>query len=218
MRIRFHAALLLTVGVLGLVDARSVSAQPASVLSPAFAGVTFAAVNGGAPATPRLSPITLTLALPEDAGAQTPRPVAFEYSDAYRLRAKIHRYASFATLPLFALEGWAGSSLYNDPTEAKKTTHLVLAGTIAALFAVNSVTGVWNLIESRKDPNGRTRRRLHGILMLAADAGFVATAMTAPESEHGESGEGGSRSTHRAIAFTSIGLATASYLIMLFER
>src|SRR5215218_5531814 len=30
-----------------------------------------------------------------------PKP-AFEYSDAYRTRAKIHKVASFATLPLFA--------------------------------------------------------------------------------------------------------------------
>jgi len=50
--------------------------------------------------------------------------------------------------------------------------------------------------------------------MLSADAGFLATAALGPESEHGEIE--GSRSTHRAVAFTSIGLASAGYLIMLF--
>jgi hypothetical protein len=87
---------------------------------------------------------------------------------------------------------------------------------------VNSVTGVWNLLEARKDPHKSTRRTVHSILMLVADAGFVATGLTAPEgeeSEHGfevESG-GGSRSTHRAIAFTSMGIATVAYLIMLIH-
>jgi hypothetical protein len=76
------------------------------------------------------------------------------------------------------------------------------------------VTGVWNLVEARKDPVHRTRRWVHGLMMLGADAGFVATAALGPESEHGETD--GSRSTHRAVAFTSIGLATTSYLIMLF--
>jgi len=38
--------------------------------------------------------------------------------------------------------------------------------------------------------------------------------MTGPSSEHGL--VDGSRTTHRAIAFTSIGAASAGYLIMLF--
>ncbi len=50
--------------------------------------------------------------------------------------------------------------------------------------------------------------------MLGADAGFVATGMLAPNKE----GEGGNRSTHRAVAYTSMGVATVSYLMMLFGR
>ena len=163
----------------------------------------------------------LTLAAPEQAQGQTPaqpaqRVIPFEYSEAYRTRAKIHRIASFATLPLFAVEGILGQSLYDNPTSGKRTAHLAVAAAIAGLFAVNTVTGVWNLVEARKDPHGRTRRLAHGILMLAADAGFLATAATGPGHEHEEEGSvEGSRSTHRAIAFTSIGLATAGYLIML---
>jgi len=153
--------------------------------------------------------------LTPDTESQTAAPArAVEYSDAYRLRAKIHRVASFATLPLFATEGFLGQSLYNDPTGGKKSAHLAVATGIGALFAVNSVTGVWNLVEGRHDPNAGKRRWVHGLLMLGADGGFLATAMTGPSSEHGLAE--GSRATHRAIAFTSIGAASAGYLIMLF--
>ena len=161
----------------------------------------------------------LTLLAPEQAQGQTPaqpaqRIIPFEYSEAYRTRAKIHRIASFATLPLFAVEGILGQSLYDNPTSAKRGAHSGVAAAIGVLFGVNTVTGVWNLIEARHDPNGRGRRWAHGLLMLAADAGFVATAATAPD-DH-EDGGSSSKSTHRAIAFTSIGLATTGYLIMLF--
>lgn len=153
--------------------------------------------------------------------APAPRPRAFVYSDAYRTRAKIHKIASVATLPLFAAEAFIGQSLYQNPTSGKKSAHLAVATGMGVLFGVNSVTGVWNLIEGRKDPSGRTRRILHSVLMLAADGGFFATAATAPDSEFGEGGglpgqPGGRRSLHRAMAFTSIGLASAGYLIMLF--
>ena len=141
--------------------------------------------------------------------AQTsPPPRAFEYSDAYRLRAKIHRISSFATLPLFGTEAILGQSLYSDPSSSKKTAHLAVAGGIGALFAVNTVTGVWNLVEARNDPNKRGRRLLHGIMMLGADAGFLATAGLGPESEHGESE--GSRSTPRARGPVSILRRTVS--------
>jgi hypothetical protein len=77
------------------------------------------------------------------------------------------------------------------------------------------VTGVWNLIESRKDPNKRGLRLLHGLLTLGAGAGFVATGAMAPDSEHG--GLSDVRSAHRAVAITAMGLATASCLMMLIR-
>ena len=49
--------------------------------------------------------------------------------------------------------------------------------------------------------------------MLSADAGFLSTAALGPSSEHGF--VEGSPSTHRAVAFTSIGIASAGYLVML---
>jgi hypothetical protein len=163
-------------------------------------------------AAPVLAQDAPPVASPTQDGSAPPLR-AVEYSDAYRLRARIHRVSSFATLPLFGAEAIVGQSLYSDPTSGKKNAHLALAGGIGALFAVNTVTGVWNLVEARKDPTDRRRRLAHGLLMLGADAGFLATAALAPESEHGFSSN--SRSTHRAVAFTSVSLATAGYLVML---
>lgn len=162
-----------------------------------------------------LSSAATTSAASPSPEEQTAAPqVAVEYSDGYRMRAKIHKISSFATLPLFVAEGIIGQSLYSDPTSGKKDAHLAVAAGIGALFAVNTVTGVWNLVEARKDPNHKKRRLVHGLLMLGADAGFLATAAMGPESEHGNSAEG--KGAHRAMAFTSIGLATTGYLVMLF--
>jgi len=222
MRTSLVCALAAAIGLVAIGD---VSAQTQYVASPAaFSGVTFLAVDSvDAPMEPTTR-LTLVLTFePQDAAAPAPqqRPMVFEYSDGYRLRAKIHWYASLATLPLFAIEGVVGQSLYRNPTQGKKDAHLAVAGAIAGLFAVNAGTGIWNLIEARRDPNQRPKRIVHSILMLAAAAGFAATAASGPENEGDENGQGtteGSPSLHRAVAFTSIGLAAASYLIMLFGR
>jgi hypothetical protein len=183
------------------------------VLFPAY--VTPGAAQSVAASTETTIASPIELADPSLAPQTTaPPPVAFEYSDGYRLRAKIHKISSFATLPLFGAEAIVGQSLYSDRTQGKKDAHLAIAAGIGALFVVDTATGVWNLIEARKDPVHRGRRLAHGLMMLAADAGFLATAALGPESEHGT--VEGSRATHRAVAFTSIGVASASYLIMLF--
>jgi uncharacterized MAPEG superfamily protein len=148
---------------------------------------------------------------------QTPRPKAIEYSEGYETRAKIHKYASFATLPLFAAELALGQSIYNDPnarTSAARGAHIAVGTAITGLFAVNSVTGVWNMWESRDDPHHHALRLLHGILMLGADAGFVATFATGPGGRNNVNLDA-NKQTHRTIALTSIGLATGSYLMML---
>ena len=149
---------------------------------------------------------------------QTARPKAIEYSDAYETRAKIHRYASWATLPLFASELALGQSIYNDPnanTSAAKGAHIAVGTAITGLFAVNSVTGVWNMWESRNDPSHRKLKLFHGVLMIGADAGFVATFASGPGGRNTTTIDA-AKQTHRTIALTSIGLATGSYLIMLF--
>jgi hypothetical protein len=162
------------------------------------------------------------LRLLADAQAQpVRRPVPVEYSEGYKTRAKIHKITSFATLPLFVANYFVGQELYNNPgDESMKGAHGGLVAGTAVLFGANTVTGVWNLYEGRKDPNHRTKRMTHGILMIAADVGFMATAALAPESE-GEHDRAyddytNQRGTHRAVALTSMGIATVSYLIMLF--
>jgi len=150
--------------------------------------------------------------------APVARPVAIEYSDAYYARAKIHKYASFATLPLFATELALGQSVYNDPNaraSASRNAHIVVGTAITGLFAVNTVTGVWNMWESRNEPSHHKLKLIHGILMLGADAGFVATFASGPGGRVSSTLDA-QKQTHRSIAFTSIGLATGSYLMMLF--
>jgi len=141
---------------------------------------------------------------------QATRVIPYEYSDGYRKRAKVHRIASFTLLPLFATQAVLGGSLYSSPSSGKRNAHRVVAGAIVGLFAVNTVTGVWNLIEARKDPHRRARRLTHGLFMLSADAAFLTTLALAPRSDGG-----GSRPGHRAAAITAISLATTGYLIML---
>lgn len=155
-------------------------------------------------------------AFPPAAGApaltlpdSTPRPQAVEYSDAYFTRLTIHKYASYAMVPMFVAQYVAGERLMDKGDDAPgwaKDAHGALAGGVAGLFAVNTVTGAWNLWEGRKDPEGRTRRTLHGGLMLLADAGFAATGALA---------NGGDRDLHRAVALSSMGVSLLSYAIML---
>jgi len=172
--------------------------------------------DAGPAAAPRLAIDAPLLFASEDAQG-SPRPKAIEYSHGYEVRRKIHVYASIATLPLFVTEIALGQQLYNgNGSDGQRTAHAVVAGSIAALFGVNTVTGVWNLWEARSDPAHRGRRMTHGIMMLAADAGFVATGMLAPSREDVDYLD--HQSTHRAVALTSMGVATASYLMMLFWK
>jgi hypothetical protein len=154
-------------------------------------------------------------AFSNDPQSPAPRQLAFEYSEGYKTRAKIHKYASFATLPLFATEFALGQSLYNNASGGKKTAHIAIGSSIIGLYGVQAVTGIWNFVEGRKDPHAGKRRLVHSILMLASGAGFAITPMLAP-GEHDDGFEGGgSKSAHRAMAFTSIGIGTAGYLTML---
>jgi len=157
---------------------------------------------------------------PADPAPEPPQLV--EYSDAYLTRLKIHKYASYATLPLFAAAYVTGNELITKGDNAAswaRKTHGAIAGSLGALFAINTITGVWNLYEGRHDPEGRTRRIIHSVLLLAADAGFLATAALAGESEGGEGGferggGGGDNTAHRAMAITSMGLAFTGYMTM----
>lgn len=150
----------------------------------------------------------------EEAGS-TPQLV--EYSDAYFTRLTIHKWASWLTLPLFAGQYVVGQKLINgEGSDRLRGVHGLLAGGIAGLFAVNTVTGGLNALDARKDPEGKNRRTLHTVLMLLADAGFVVTGATARERES----EGGRASTasnnmHRNVALASMGTALVGVAIML---
>lgn len=153
---------------------------------------------------------------PDTATAQRRRAV--EHSDWYYRRLTIHKAASYTTIPLFATEYWLGDKLYrNKGTSSTRSAHQAVATGLGVLFGVNTITGVWNLWDSRHDDQGRARRITHSVLMLASDAGFIATAALAPGGEGGEDfGESNSnnRSAHRSVAIGSMGVSLGSYLMM----
>jgi hypothetical protein len=82
------------------------------------------------------------------------------------------------------------------------------------LFVVNTLTGVANLWESRASTDDRALVWTHSALMLAADAGFIATAAVAGDAGHSVSGQ----DRHRNVALASIGIATVGTLVMWVKR
>jgi hypothetical protein len=152
--------------------------------------------------------------------AQPLHAAAIEHSHAYEVRARIHKYASYATLPLFATELALGQSLYSGSPNAgsRRAAHGAVGAGIVGLFGVNTVTGAWNMFgEDRQDPNGRTLRLVHGLLMMAADVGFLATTQSGPNSRNPRRALTfeTTRVTHRNMAIASISVATTGYLVML---
>ena len=155
---------------------------------------------------------------PAPLAADTPvkreRVHAVEYSDWYARRLMLHKVASYTLLPLFGLQYYTGAQLIAKGAAAPRwviKTHGPLATSMLVIFSVNTVTGVWNLIEARKDPSGRFARTLHGVLMLASDAGFMTAGYLSKPAEN----SGSTRSLHRTIALSSMGAALVSYVIML---
>lgn len=138
----------------------------------------------------------------------------FRYSEAYYRRLDVHRVASYAILPLFAFQYAAGTQLYAKGADAPawaRTGHRIGATGVAALFAVNATTGVMNLWEGRRDPDRGARPVVHGVMMLTAAAGFTATGLLAERAERSHD----DRRLHRTVALSSMGVATAAYLLML---
>ena len=166
----------------------------------------------------------LTQQSPSPLAPQQPlHAAAVQHSKAYETRAKIHKYASYATLPLFAGELALGQSLFNSSTSGggNKGVHSAVGAGIIGLFGVNTVTGTWNLFgEGWQEQDGRTLRLVHGLLMMAANGGFVATWALAP---HGDNSRISStfdhdKRIHRDMAVASIGVGTAGYLVMLLAN
>jgi len=181
-------------------------------------------------AGPEMAADTDTTAMAADTAPPQRRPRAVEYSDAYYSRLHVHTLASYLTVPLFVAQYIAGQKLWNNPGYRgwAKDVHGPLALGIGALFTVNTVTGVLNLVESNKDPNGRTRRWIHGLTMIAADAGFVVVGAVTPKHHFDRTttpptpppppGSTSQGNLHRNLAIASMGLALGSYLMMLLWK
>ena len=201
-------------------------------MSPVFLLIQALVVPTTGPATPPSTPqhsvvLTAPLFMPNRPAALAQidtQQAAIEYSDMYFTRLTIHRYASYAMIPLFLVQFWSGEWMYRHPGQRGTARDLHGPGVagLTVLFGVNTITGLWNLHDSWHDPYGRTRRLIHSIAMLAADAGFLATGLMTPENERryqfynpGATGPAPGLTTHRTLAITSGSVALASYLMML---
>jgi len=156
------------------------------------------------------------------------RPRAVEYSEGYGRRLTIHRWGSYAMIPLFVAQYVLGDRLLQQkedvfggrrfqPVSASlRRTHAAVAGGVGLLFLGNTVTGVWNLVEARHDPEGRALRTAHGLTMLAADAGFVATGVMGSRAVDTSPSDA---RAHRNVALASMGVAAVGAGMMwVFNR
>lgn len=142
------------------------------------------------------------------------RPQAVDVSEWYARRLTLHRRLSYAILPIFAFQYMAGREIWEKGGGAPswaRNGHRVGATAIAGVFAANVVTGVWNYMDSRGVEDGRARRTLHGLSMLAATGGF--TWAGAVLSEQAET-DPAKRRLHRTVALTSIGITVTSGVLM----
>jgi hypothetical protein len=162
---------------------------------------------------PVAAPVDLFEPLASDT---TKRLKAVEYDAGYATRLKIHQIASYVTVPLFIAEYFTGDALLKADQNGTRrpsfanAVHAPIAVSLLGLFGVNTITGIWNWSASRGDPKGKTRRTVHSVIMLVADAGFTATAIAGGEARESSSG----RDTHRALAISSIAIAAVGQLMM----
>ena len=160
-------------------------------------------------ATPDSTPTPASPTLPLQGRAR-----AVEVSEWYGRRLALHRWTTYATIPAFAFQWTAGRQLWDKGPLAPgwaRTGHRVGAGTIGALFAINAVTGAWNLWDLRAQPVGRARRYAHAASMLTATAGFAyAGAKLSVEAKTDVS----KREQHRTVALSSTALTLVGGLLM----
>jgi len=159
---------------------------------------------------------SLTLRVPTAATVDTPRvrPRAIEVSDWYGRRLTIHRSLSYAVIPIFAAQWAAGERIYKHGDQAPdwaKTTHRAGATALAGIFTINTVTGLWNLWDSRQTPNGRALRTVHALSMLVADAGFTYAGVKLSKEAETDFNK---RRQHRTIALSSMAVTIVSGLAM----
>ncbi|MEO5818463.1 MAG: hypothetical protein ABIT20_24540 [Gemmatimonadaceae bacterium] len=190
------------------------------IVSAVFGFVLAAAVPTDTVPNPRDSvagPVQSSLAIAVRAAEDTVprRRRSVEVSEWYERRLRIHRYGAYAVIPLFTAQAIAGREVFKDPRTAPgwaKTTHRVGATGLATVFTLNTVTGLWNLWDSRSVSQDRTRRTAHVLLMLASDAGFTYAGVKLSNDAENSLEK---RREHRAWAYgsmatalTGIGVAT----------
>ncbi len=150
-----------------------------------------------------------------DTTVKKKRPALVEYSDWYGRRLAIHRTLSWTMIPLFAVSYYTGERLARDgrvnSPYAIRALHPYAATGAAAVFGINTVTGVWNLWAGRHDAEGRKRRFAHSILFMIADAGFAYAGSIGEEAR--ENSE--IRSRHRTVALSSMGVSYVGMMMML---
>jgi len=219
------ASLLLALGAtathaLAPVDTTQLSAKPHATEAAASDSAASDSVpsSAAAPVSVLLAPSLLS-ARPTDADTVHKRRRAVVMSDAALLRLRIHRYASYTVIPLFALQSIAGNQLLQADNGGQerpgwaKSAHSFGAAAIGTVFTVNTVTGIWGLYDERANDQNRALRWAHSILMLASDAGFTYTGIKLAD-EAKRSPE--DRDRHRNWAYASIGTALVGYGIMFF--
>jgi hypothetical protein len=143
---------------------------------------------------------------------------AIEVGEWYERRLRIHRYGAYAIFPLFAAQAIAGNELFKDPHNAPdwaKTTHRVGATGLATVFTLNTVTGLWNLWDSRAASQGRTRRTAHALLMLASDAGFTYAGVRLSDQAENSLEK---RREHRVWAYGSMATALTGIAVATLGR
>jgi hypothetical protein len=180
------------------------------ITSYVFAAIASASRPVSLPDTTPRHPVTLPVSV------DTPRvrPRAVEVSDWYGRRLTIHRSLSYATIPIFAAQWVAGERIYkygNEAPDWAKTTHRAGATALAGIFTVNTVTGLWNLWDSRGVSSGRTLRTIHALSMLTADAGFTYAGVKLSKDAETDFNK---RREHRTIALSSMALTVVSGLAM----
>ena len=194
--------------------------SPALALLITLAGPidTVRTVPDSVPATiPSRLELPMSLQLEADTTPRRRRK-SIEVSEWYERRLRIHRYGAYATIPLFAFQAAAGNELYQKGGGADgwaRNGHRVGAASLATVFGVNTVTGLWNLWDSRAVPQGRTRRTIHTLLMLASDAGFAYAGIKLSEDAE-QSAD--ARRKHRNTAYASMGVAVTGAGMMLLWR
>jgi hypothetical protein len=160
----------------------------------------------------------LLAAVPSDTPPPPPpqRVKAIEVSEWYERRLTLHRRLAYTVVPLFAFQYAAGNQIWDKGPAAPQWArrgHRIGAASLAGVFTVNTVTGVWNLWDSRGVEEGRTLRYVHATSMLLADAGFTwAGAVLSEQAEK----DVNKRKLHRTVALSSIGISVTSGLLMKF--